>query len=70
MGPSTRWSARVPVIWDNLLHNLFGLKQREQYLIRISTNRSLAELTADPLWAKLIAGLAPTGLHTLEGVSG
>lgn len=63
LGPSTRWRTRLPVLWENQVHNWFGFRQREQFFIRISTNRSIEELKAGPLWRELIRGLAPTGLH-------
>jgi hypothetical protein len=62
LGPSGRLRARMPVLWESQLNVWFGFRQREQYFIRISTNRTIAELTASPLWAKLIDGLAPTGI--------
>jgi hypothetical protein len=62
LGPSSRWRARLPVLWDNKVNNLFGLRKREQFFIRISTNRTVEELVADPLWREIVAGLAPAGL--------
>ncbi len=62
LGPSSRWRARVPVLWESQLNSWFGFRQREQFFIRISTNRTMEELTASPLWREIIGGLAPTGL--------
>ncbi|MFA6289059.1 MAG: exosortase-associated EpsI family protein [Opitutaceae bacterium] len=62
LGPSSRWRERLPVLWESQLNNRFGFRQREQFFIRISTNRTISELVADPLWTKIIAGLAPTGI--------
>lgn len=64
LGPSTRWRARQPVLWQNQLNTWFGFRRREQFFIRISTNQSMAELTADPLWREIIGGLLPTGLSS------
>jgi len=62
LGPSSRWRERLPVLWASQLNNWFGFRQREQFFIRISTNRTMAELTASPLWREIMQGLGPTGL--------
>ena len=62
MGPSTRWKQRLPVLLDNQVHNQFGRIQREQVFLRISTNKTIESLLADPFWAKLTAALAPMGI--------
>jgi hypothetical protein len=67
LGPSSRWRERQPVLWRSQLDTWFGFRQREQFFIRISTNRTIAELTASPLWPEIMRGLAPTGLIE-EGV--
>jgi Protein of unknown function (DUF3485) len=63
LGPSSRWDARLPILWSNMVENHFGFIRREQFFIRISTNRKMSDLVADPLWREIIAGIAPTGLR-------
>lgn len=62
LGPSSRLRERLPVLWESQLDSWFGFRKREQFFIRISTNRTITDLTTDPLWSQIISGLAPTGL--------
>ena len=62
LGPSSRWRERQSVLWKSQPNTWFGFRQREQFFIRISTNRTIAELTASPLWPEIIRHLGPTGL--------
>lgn len=68
-GKPTMYSAGPPPFSKRLLETvqsavsaLAGRRPSDQYVVRISTNRNIVELTQSSLWPKLIQSLASSGI--------
>ncbi len=63
-GDQSRWSTRTPAVFHNLVNTKFGFSQAEQYFIRITSNRPLAEIRREPLFDELLKSVAQFGIFS------
>lgn len=65
-GDQTKWSTRGPAVFRNLVDTNFGFNVAEQYFIRITSNRPLADIRREPLFDELLKSSAQFGLFRIQ----